>query len=60
VALLAEVVDDADFMAALNQLAGDLTADETGASGDNHSPFQGLLQYRRELEGIIASRFRLT
>jgi hypothetical protein len=47
-------------MAALNQLAGDLTADETGASGDNHSPFQGLLQYRRELEGIIASRFRLT
>ena len=37
VPLLAEVVDDADLVAALDQLACDLAANEPGAAGDNYA-----------------------
>ena len=40
VALLAEVVDDPDLVAALDQLTRDLAADEPGASGDHDSLLQ--------------------
>jgi hypothetical protein len=45
VALLAEVVDDADFIAAVDKLARDLAANEAGASGNDNALGQTTISY---------------